>query len=847
MPRSLSVLSLLALAGCSSLECGFGTVERDGACVQAVPPLECGAGTLQAGTECVATCGDGTVVSQDGLSCVAECEGGAVLNVQKNACVAECTDGAILNGAGTACVADIANLCDEGTFVSSDDTCVDWSGLLIDGAYEVVDSTDSETVVDDPFLFDLTFDCVDDIWGGTVCTATAGPRVGNAATPLTLPPAGETSVLSGNISLIGDLSGDGYEDVDWDVFAFEASAGDRLRITPSSTGDALPWFQLARFDDVPSGSSLTDTSLLPTIESWLAATGWERRHASWGSAMRARDVLIEQDGLYFMRVTDRDTVAMQFNFGDFNGDGDDEAQLVQTALPSGGNDYGYLIAVENLGPLDVSALETTTGRFLELGAGAAPIQIMGSRGDYGRVHDETYLLKTSDDSFGFAQLDINGYAGQPIGLFSAFHADLTGFVASFGLNGTGTALVPVPAGGVVMSHDFASWDSVADAGYDLMLSDPTVIQPNTATPMRFDAPGGFEVLVLRANAGDLVELSFDDFDSLLDPAVIIYRWDDEQGAWIVDGCGVSVNLGGSRVDNTQCSTSSTLFASVARYYETDTWVQVVVQDVMADPANTELDFTLRSSVFQPTVLSADGVTTTSASGSTGSLDAGDTEWVVLDLTVVDTNSNEATLAIAANDGSTGIDLAQWVQNDIESVVRTDIEVAPGASYGTLEYPTEDTTYLLRLAHRLGPASTASVDLTFGPPALPDISESSNPGFGIDLSGNGDDVYFEDYITIGDSCSVATLRVPMDMTHSWVGDLDIELWAPDGTYAVLQAADGNSSTDLIGVYPTTLTPADSLDVFQGVNSSGTWAVYVTDTYPGLDGGTWNSWGLDIVCE
>ena len=53
--------------------------------------------------------------------------------------------------------------------------------------------------------------------------------------------------------------------------------------------------------------------------------------------------------------------------------------------------------------------------------------------------------------------------------------------------------------------------------------------------------------------------------------------------------------------------------------------------------------------------------------------------------------------------------------------------------------------------------------------------------------------------------------------------------------------GGSADDLIGTYPTTLTPASSLSAFAGKSASGPWTLFVSDN-AASDLGTLNQWCL-----
>ncbi|MFI9628132.1 S8 family peptidase [Streptomyces sp. NPDC052042] len=82
---------------------------------------------------------------------------------------------------------------------------------------------------------------------------------------------------------------------------------------------------------------------------------------------------------------------------------------------------------------------------------------------------------------------------------------------------------------------------------------------------------------------------------------------------------------------------------------------------------------------------------------------------------------------------------------------------------------------------------------------------------------------------------ATLGVSVDITHTWIGDLSIDLVAPDGSVHNLKArGTGGSSDDVVATY--------SVNASSKV-ANGTWKLRVTDHAAG-DTGRINSWGLQF---
>jgi subtilisin family serine protease len=115
-----------------------------------------------------------------------------------------------------------------------------------------------------------------------------------------------------------------------------------------------------------------------------------------------------------------------------------------------------------------------------------------------------------------------------------------------------------------------------------------------------------------------------------------------------------------------------------------------------------------------------------------------------------------------------------------------------------------------------PGDGASFDTTV-PVAIPDITtvESS-----IEVTGVGGD-------------APASLGVPVDITHTYIGDLSIALVAPDGTsFPLKESGTGGSDDDVVRTYTVDAS---------AVAANGTWTLQVTDDAM-LDVGTLNTWGL-----
>lgn len=87
--------------------------------------------------------------------------------------------------------------------------------------------------------------------------------------------------------------------------------------------------------------------------------------------------------------------------------------------------------------------------------------------------------------------------------------------------------------------------------------------------------------------------------------------------------------------------------------------------------------------------------------------------------------------------------------------------------------------------------------------------------------------------------IREIRIGIDLTHTYIGDLRIDVIAPDGTAVTLHDHRGGSTDDIREVYTVSQLPA--LAAFEGKQIQGSWSVRVVDTWR-MDVGRLNSWRL-----
>ncbi|OZV70888.1 zinc-dependent metalloprotease [Winogradskyella aurantia] len=118
----------------------------------------------------------------------------------------------------------------------------------------------------------------------------------------------------------------------------------------------------------------------------------------------------------------------------------------------------------------------------------------------------------------------------------------------------------------------------------------------------------------------------------------------------------------------------------------------------------------------------------------------------------------------------------------------------------------------------------------------------------------------DVINIPNSSIIESMTVNVDVTHTFIGDLIVQLVHPDGvTFVNLWELDCGGQNDfditfddtagtIACAQPTTGTyaPSNPLSAFNGLDAQGNWTIFVADFFGG-DTGTFNDWTITICSE
>jgi len=122
-----------------------------------------------------------------------------------------------------------------------------------------------------------------------------------------------------------------------------------------------------------------------------------------------------------------------------------------------------------------------------------------------------------------------------------------------------------------------------------------------------------------------------------------------------------------------------------------------------------------------------------------------------------------------------------------------------------------------------------------------ISGETSPGLAIpDHNVNG----IESPIRITKPGIVKGITIDVDISHTYRGDLQIEIVAPSGQRAILRNSNGTSGENLIESYSESSTP--SLMALIGEKIKGDWRLGVRDLLI-YDKGVLNRWAISIIRE
>jgi subtilisin-like proprotein convertase family protein len=113
---------------------------------------------------------------------------------------------------------------------------------------------------------------------------------------------------------------------------------------------------------------------------------------------------------------------------------------------------------------------------------------------------------------------------------------------------------------------------------------------------------------------------------------------------------------------------------------------------------------------------------------------------------------------------------------------------------------------------------------------------SSPGIAIP---DNDPIGIQDGVQVSGIGKVDEIAVEIDITHTWIGDLNVSVRNPAGVEVALHEREGRSADDIQRTYR--IDEAPDLGAFLGQDGDGDWTFSVSDN-AGRDVGKLNRWAL-----
>ena len=287
------------------------------------------------------------------------------------------------------------------------------------------------------------------------------------------------------------------------------------------------------------------------------------------------------------------------------------------------------------------------------------------------------------------------------------------------------------------------------------------------------------------------------------------------------------------------------------------------------PASTMVNDTLVNITFSNTDLVTPGNYPINIVATTENV----TKEVVIDVKILETTFADVVLQLPTN-GSTSARIAselEWESNS--SYTSYDVEIADDAAFTNIidtatvifnSYLatglTEETTYYWHVKPKnscgegtFGPAfSFTTLELNCALEAAKDLP--------ITISTTGAPT-ITSTITLLNDLPVADINVNLDLTHSFLADLEVTLISPAGTRVILVSNSCGANQDILATFDDSaegficgtspaiqgiVRPLGSLAAFNGESTYGDWILEVKDI-AASDGGSLNAFSMDICVE
>lgn len=214
----------------------------------------------------------------------------------------------------------------------------------------------------------------------------------------------------------------------------------------------------------------------------------------------------------------------------------------------------------------------------------------------------------------------------------------------------------------------------------------------------------------------------------------------------------------------------------------------------------------------------------------------------------------AALVLSVNPDLTAAQVKQILQQSADKIIDADPDPQFGHRYGTYDsnghsqwfgYGKVNAYNAVRRAQRLFAVPMVATrqiqERNNRTVVIPDYQERQTSFFPLNLFGQGDRNGLMSEISLAEVSPVRDIRVSIDLEHSYLGDLEIYLIAPNGQTVQLQSRILGNQTRLQTIYSIQTTPM--LRQLFNQPAKGTWQLWLVDYVSG-DTGQLNSWDLTV---
>ncbi len=196
----------------------------------------------------------------------------------------------------------------------------------------------------------------------------------------------------------------------------------------------------------------------------------------------------------------------------------------------------------------------------------------------------------------------------------------------------------------------------------------------------------------------------------------------------------------------------------------------------------------------------------------------------------------AALVLSANPNLSAAEVRDILQSTADKIVDNNADPQLGKQFGTYDANGHSQWFGFGRVNALKAVTEARRRLQGAPGQT--VRKSSTPELPIP---DNDSAGVRNTIRIDEAGSLASIKVNVDISHTFIGDLRLTLIAASGKQIVLHGRNGGSADNIRGSYDAASTPG--LSGLAGESIKGDWLLWVQDL-AAVDRGTLNRWELEI---